>query len=225
MNWGNFIVSISAGAAWGLMIIHIVKWFIEEKDKKETLVERVGGIVERTIDIKEKAVDIKNSIKESTNDIARKLDNIEMEITRELDSIDREMSANRRRYEVLASDQRSISNSIYKLENAVIENSEPIRRIKDFVEKNLESEKQYQDDVILQKAFALACRFIGDNFGSPNLGSNDEDGEELLSWQDYFIERVENEQVCRVCGCTENNACLGGCHWVEEDLCSQCVDK
>lgn len=31
---------------------------------------------------------------------------------------------------------------------------------------------------------------------------------------------------CRVCGCTENNACegdLGGCYWVEPDLCSGCA--
>lgn len=29
---------------------------------------------------------------------------------------------------------------------------------------------------------------------------------------------------CRVCGCTDDKACLGGCHWVEHDLCSACVD-
>lgn len=219
MNWGNYIVSISAGAAWGLMIIHIVKWFIEEKDKKETLVERVGGIVERTIDIKEKAVDIKNSIKESTNDIARKLD-----------SIDREMSANEGRYEVLASDQRNISNNmsnlVYKVECTVAENKELIRKIKELTVKNPEFEKRYQDEKNrLRKAFALACRFIGDNFGSSNLGSNNEDGEELLSWQRYFIERAESEQVCRVCGCTWTHACEDGCYWVEEDLCSACADS
>ena len=32
------------------------------------------------------------------------------------------------------------------------------------------------------------------------------------------------ERKCRVCGCTENNACLGGCSWVENDLCSACTD-
>lgn len=34
-------------------------------------------------------------------------------------------------------------------------------------------------------------------------------------------------QKCRVCGCTENNACLteaGACSWVEPDLCSACHD-
>lgn len=32
-------------------------------------------------------------------------------------------------------------------------------------------------------------------------------------------------RVCRVCGCSEFNACMtdnGPCHWVEKDLCSAC---
>lgn len=33
----------------------------------------------------------------------------------------------------------------------------------------------------------------------------------------------ENEQACRVCGCTWTNACPGGCYWVEQDLCSSCA--
>lgn len=33
------------------------------------------------------------------------------------------------------------------------------------------------------------------------------------------------ERTCRVCGCKEDNACEGGCSWVEEDLCSACVDE
>lgn len=32
-------------------------------------------------------------------------------------------------------------------------------------------------------------------------------------------------RACRVCGCTELNACPGGCCWVEEDLCSACVPE
>ncbi len=35
--------------------------------------------------------------------------------------------------------------------------------------------------------------------------------------------------VCRVCGCTEDNACEmesgEPCHWVEPDLCSACVEE
>lgn len=33
------------------------------------------------------------------------------------------------------------------------------------------------------------------------------------------------EQKCRVCGCTWNHACKGGCYWVEDDLCSECVEQ
>jgi hypothetical protein len=33
------------------------------------------------------------------------------------------------------------------------------------------------------------------------------------------------EPRCRVCGCTDDHACEGGCYWVEEDLCSACVGK
>jgi hypothetical protein len=28
---------------------------------------------------------------------------------------------------------------------------------------------------------------------------------------------------CRNCGCTQGRACQEGCHWVDHDLCSQCV--
>ena len=27
---------------------------------------------------------------------------------------------------------------------------------------------------------------------------------------------------CRDCGCTDEHACLGGCYWVEPNLCSAC---
>jgi hypothetical protein len=30
---------------------------------------------------------------------------------------------------------------------------------------------------------------------------------------------------CRVCGCTNYNACSGGCYWVGKDLCSKCAEK
>lgn len=35
----------------------------------------------------------------------------------------------------------------------------------------------------------------------------------------------EDIQTCRVCGCTDDKACPGGCYWVEDDLCSQCHEK
>lgn len=33
------------------------------------------------------------------------------------------------------------------------------------------------------------------------------------------------ERRCRECGCTDHDACPGGCYWVEQDLCSQCQGK
>lgn len=35
----------------------------------------------------------------------------------------------------------------------------------------------------------------------------------------------EYDRACRMCGCTQDHACEGGCHWVEWDLCSKCVSK
>lgn len=35
------------------------------------------------------------------------------------------------------------------------------------------------------------------------------------------------ERKCRVCGCTQYNACMtdeGTCHWISDDLCSECED-
>jgi hypothetical protein len=32
------------------------------------------------------------------------------------------------------------------------------------------------------------------------------------------------ERRCRVCGCKDDRACLGGCSWVEDDLCSTCEE-
>lgn len=36
---------------------------------------------------------------------------------------------------------------------------------------------------------------------------------------------MEPHQACRVCGCTDDQACEGGCYWVSYDLCSACVSK
>lgn len=48
-----------------------------------------------------------------------------------------------------------------------------------------------------------------------------EDGSE-----DVFITGAWSEtQLCRVCGCSDDLACDEGCEWVEDDLCSACVDQ
>ncbi len=40
------------------------------------------------------------------------------------------------------------------------------------------------------------------------------------------MEEVDDEGVpaCRVCGCTDEDGCPGGCWWVEPDLCSRCAE-
>lgn len=44
------------------------------------------------------------------------------------------------------------------------------------------------------------------------------------SWGEFIVPE-DGARQCRVCGCTEHNACEGGCWWVEHDLCSACVGK
>ncbi len=43
----------------------------------------------------------------------------------------------------------------------------------------------------------------------------------------FFLcpECQEDVAICRVCGCSNEDPCEGGCYWVEEDLCSACVGK
>ena len=39
---------------------------------------------------------------------------------------------------------------------------------------------------------------------------------------------TDAERYCRICGCTETNACqtlLGPCSWADDDLCTSCVDQ
>jgi hypothetical protein len=59
------------------------------------------------------------------------------------------------------------------------------------------------------------------------------DGKLTLTLEDPDFEYIAEEiwkkgealRTCRVCGCTDDHACPGGCYWVEDDLCSQCVGK
>lgn len=36
---------------------------------------------------------------------------------------------------------------------------------------------------------------------------------------------VAERQQCKVCGCTEDRACPGGCYWAEDNLCSKCAER
>lgn len=36
---------------------------------------------------------------------------------------------------------------------------------------------------------------------------------------------VDPELACSVCGCTNTNACAGGCSWTLPGLCSRCAER
>lgn len=51
----------------------------------------------------------------------------------------------------------------------------------------------------------------------------------LPAYKDAVIKNLRRlafqKRACRVCGCTDDHACEGGCCWVDKDLCSTCADK
>ncbi|EHL0042373.1 hypothetical protein E5K34_002501 [Enterococcus faecalis] len=58
-----------------------------------------------------------------------------------------------------------------------------------------------------------------------NLNSYLEKFEKYLKEQEELNEVFDpDDRRCRVCGCTQFNACSGGCYWIEEDLCTRCVE-
>jgi len=88
----------------------------------------------------------------------------------------------------------------------------------------------------LRVAFALACRILEDFLGLPTELDADElecqggaeahgDRPGWACWQEYLLEITKTERICRICGCTQNNTCLGGCWWVDVDLCSSCAES
>ncbi len=42
---------------------------------------------------------------------------------------------------------------------------------------------------------------------------------------DLFEDSIVSEWTCKVCGCTQNNPCPGGCSWAAPNLCSRCTGK
>jgi hypothetical protein len=45
---------------------------------------------------------------------------------------------------------------------------------------------------------------------------------EIFAKENACLDMDTSSWVCRVCGCTDDHACAGGCWWVEENLCSTC---
>jgi hypothetical protein len=84
----------------------------------------------------------------------------------------------------------------------------------------------YDYDVIVGDILIMAEGIAN---GEPDIvGLTDEQVQalygELLNEYDFCLKYTSNRK-CRVCGCTEDHACPGGCYWVEEDLCSECIGK
>jgi len=48
--------------------------------------------------------------------------------------------------------------------------------------------------------------------------------EQLAELRAWVAEWLGPGRACRECGCTDAEACLSGCWWAEEDLCSSCAD-
>lgn len=106
-------------------------------------------------------------------------------------------------------------------------------------------ESLQREEPPLQQCFALACRILADTTGicpqnvfETGWGECEGEAEQCgdrdmwKCWQKFINETIADERVCRVCGCTENNACTGKgdnehicCYWIEEDLCSACATE
>jgi hypothetical protein len=75
----------------------------------------------------------------------------------------------------------------------------------------------------------VSIRWRGDNPSFANwpsveslLAVHGHQGATELIWLDPWPE--PGAATCRVCGCTDDTACFGGCYWVAPDLCSSCGD-
>lgn len=90
-----------------------------------------------------------------------------------------------------------------------------------------------QDEADCRRVISVSCsankkgiaakKELIDKFFSAIEAVSDERFEDNELEDTDFEEK--DEQKCRVCGCTWDNACEGGCYWVEDDLCSKCAEK
>ena len=71
------------------------------------------------------------------------------------------------------------------------------------------------------------CHFCGSVVAAAEDGGIPENWvEKKFPERTFFLcpECQEDAQICRVCGCSNEDPCEEGCTWVEEDLCSACVN-
>ena len=53
----------------------------------------------------------------------------------------------------------------------------------------------------------------------------DAGAEEIPALLRQIDNALEISMKCKYCGCTDDNACEGGCSWVAKDVCSKCAAK
>ena len=92
------------------------------------------------------------------------------------------------------------------------------------------------DDVSNRKGFTEPSSWKSLNAdGTPKIAKAVNDKKKIASKKPSKAQNEEKKikpkiQKCRVCGCTEDNACVNDetgdtCYWVEDDLCSECAEK
>ncbi len=79
--------------------------------------------------------------------------------------------------------------------------------------------------------FALQVASKHPDMGTEVRGVMREIGDSLTGPLIHYVPEIKpliedgwiNAGTCRICGCTDEQACLEGCSWVEADLCSRCA--
>ena len=77
------------------------------------------------------------------------------------------------------------------------------------------------DDEIEEAHQRVIKKILETVFGCRLVLIEEEDEEE--PW--FYPWPRDGTKACRVCGCTNDRSCPGGCYWVEPDLCSRCVGE
>ncbi|HKQ00518.1 MAG TPA: ParB/RepB/Spo0J family partition protein [Actinomycetes bacterium] len=81
------------------------------------------------------------------------------------------------------------------------------------------------EDLVRHVAFLILASEASDSWRAPREFPKRAKafGIDVRKILDQVVPEEAPEPACRECGCTESNACEGGCSWVEPDLCSACA--